>query len=123
MKKEPMRIDEILYLRPQMLLQMIRHGSGVVQHKKFIEMIERNHFTDLHLIYGFDEIEESAKDFGDLKLVLKSGRTIDSTFYWNPIVFAYAFDHHEVFNYFYTRQKLYDMERCMKVSEFVSNGE
>ena len=86
-------------------------------------MIERNQFTDMHLIYGFDEITEGAKDYGDLYLVLKSGRTIDSTFYWNPIVFAYAFDHFEVLKYLEPRNRVYDMSRCMKIPEFVFNGE
>ena len=70
MKKEPMKIDEILFMRPQMLLQMIRQGSSVVQHKKFIEMVERNQFTDIHMIYGFDEVAEGDKDYGDIFLVL-----------------------------------------------------
>lgn len=123
MKKEPMKIDEIIFLRPQMLCQMIRRGASPVQQKKFIEMLERNHFTNIYQIYGFDEIEEGSKDFGDLYLILKSGRTIDSTFYWNPIVFAYAFDHFEVLKYFESRHRAYDLQRCMKVPDFISNGE
>jgi hypothetical protein len=54
MKKEPLKIDEIIYMRPQQLLQMIRQGTSGIQHKKFIELLERNQFVNLHLIYGFD---------------------------------------------------------------------
>jgi hypothetical protein len=76
-------------------------------------MVERNQFSNIHLIYGFDEVAEGAKDYGDIFLVLKSGRTIDSTFFWNPVVFAYAFDHFEVLKYFEQRARLYDYKRCM----------
>jgi hypothetical protein len=75
------------------------------------------------LIYGFDEVKEAAKDYGLMYLVLKSGRIIDSTYHWNPIVFAYAFDHIEILKYFEPRARLYDMKRCMAVPEFVENDE
>ena len=71
------------------------------------------------MITGFDEVKEAAKDFGDLYLVLKSGQIVDSTYHWNPIVFAYAFDHIEILKYFEPRSRLYDLARCMAVPDFI----
>ena len=45
---------------------------------------------------------------------------IDSTATWNPIVFAFVYDHPEVLNYFKLRARLYDIKRCMQVPSLIT---
>jgi len=59
-KKAPPLVDDILYLKPQEVLSWISSASSLGQgqqlHKKFIELLEKNAFTDLHLLVGYNEV-------------------------------------------------------------------
>lgn len=45
---------------------------------------------------------------------------IDSTAAWNPIVFAFVFDHTELINHFKSRARLFDLKRCMQVPSLIT---
>mmetsp|Transcript_1954 Transcript_1954/g.3394 ORF Transcript_1954/g.3394 Transcript_1954/m.3394 type:complete len:346 (+) Transcript_1954:397-1434(+) len=47
--------------------------------------------------------------------MLKSGRMIDSTASWNPLIFAFVCDYFDVVNYVRIREDIFDLRRCLRV--------
>ena len=66
-KKEPPRFDEIIYTKPKELLRWINQASrnNTDSHKKFINLIDKNGYREIHRIVGLDEVLEKQRDRGD----------------------------------------------------------
>mmetsp|Transcript_14986 Transcript_14986/g.23199 ORF Transcript_14986/g.23199 Transcript_14986/m.23199 type:complete len:221 (+) Transcript_14986:17-679(+) len=119
LKKTAPKVDEILYMHPEEVLQWI-NSSTVNQkkeHLKFIEIIHKNDYTEIYKIVGHDEVVAKAHTGEPAILELKSGRIVTSTVDWNPFIFAFVFGHVEVINYFAANQQRYDLSRCLQVYE------
>ena len=63
MKKEPLKINEILYMKPEESLRWINSRSNTNQHKNFIKLLNDNQFTNLHELVGYDEVGDGFRNF------------------------------------------------------------
>lgn len=126
MKRDPVKINEILYMKPEECLRWISSRSNQNQHKNFIKLLEDNKFTLLYQLTGFDEcfVEDGfERDSTDNNLepflTLKSGRMVDSTQSWNPVVFGFVFDHVALVDYVKKNSSEIDLVRCMQVDPLI----
>jgi len=113
MKREPPKVDEILFMQPEEVLKMVGSSSTPLQHKSFTDLLDKNHFTNIHLLTGYEQFEQDSEFF-----ILRSGRMINSTRSWNPFVFALVFDHDEVLKYLQKKANSLNIKKCLYVENF-----
>ena len=89
---------------------MAASDSTALEHKPLADMFEKNHFTNIHLITGFEEFSDEFEF-----LILKSGRMINSTKSWNPFIFALVYDHDELLKYFESKINFINIKKCLYV--------
>lgn len=88
MRKEPLKIAKELYFDPIKVVQFVNSKSTEIDHKTFIDLMEKNHFVEMNLLCGYEELDDSCPF-----LMLKSGKMVTSTATWNPLVFGMIFNH------------------------------
>ena len=103
-------------------LKLVAEKATGDDQKEFVKILSSNSkFIDLQNICGYDMVAEaSAKDPDEAFFLLKSGRAISSTITWNPVVFAFLFDHQEVIKFLQQHQNTYDFRRLFQVHDFFS---
>ena len=77
-------------------------GNG----ETFRELLKQNNFQNLYYMFGHDLTQGGY-------VQLKSGSLISSTTGWNPMVFAFLFDHNELVEYFVANEHDFDVRQCM----------
>ena len=114
LKRNPPYIEQILYLKPEHLLVYISGDKtdNLEQHQHFISTIQKNNFYDLHKIVGY----QGGTDLFGL-LTLKSGRPVSTSSSWNPVIFAFLYDHTAVINFIVENKHLIDLQLCFQAEE------
>lgn len=65
-------------------------------------MVLRNHYFELNLMYGHEECQDGF-------MLLKSGRSVDSTYNWTPLVFGLIHGHQALLDLLVEKQHLIDL--------------
>ena len=122
MRRKDKPIDQRLYLNMPPFLKLVTAEATAADQKEFVQILSSNSkFIDLHHICGYDMVAEArAKDPDEAFFLLKSGRAISSTATWNPVVFAFLFDHQDVIEFLRQHQNTYDFARLFQVHDFFS---
>lgn len=63
-------------------------------------MIKKSKFTDLISVVGYDVVQEFNEKNELPFLFLTSGRAVNNTYWWNPLIYAFVFDHIDVVRFF-----------------------
>ena len=93
----------------------MKPDSSKDQHARFIELLKTSKFSDLIAVVGYDMVQE-LKDNKELPfLFLTSGRAVNSTYWWNPLVYAFVFDHLDIVRFFESQQGNYDFRSLFSV--------
>ena len=120
-REKPKEIDELFYLNPEEVARWVQPHASKGNVKKFLELIQKNDFTDMYQIFGGDGPAMQVSQTGQPPYYkLRSGRLVSCTRGWNPLVYAFLFDHVEICTYVVEHSSSFDLRQCFQVMDYFS---
>lgn len=120
-REKPFEMDEVLYMNTEEVARWVQPYASKGNIKKFIDLIQKNHFTDMYKIFGADGPAMHQKDTGQPPFFkLRSGKLVSCSRGWNPLVYAFVFDHIEICNFVSENPNMFDLRQCFMVLDYFS---
>ena len=106
LRKQVKAMDPIILTAPQEVVKLVSASSTNLDHDKFVNMIKDNNYFAWQNLYGYNEPG---------RLLLKSGKHVTTTEYWNPAVMAFIHGHGAILDLITTKRENLDLSLLLKI--------